>query len=170
MALTVVFMSLGAFVEVLDLTAAALCSVIMMFVFIEVGKPYTFCVWLGASLLGAVLLPHSFVWISYLLVFGIYPIIKSYVERTKRPLWIVLKFVYFNACAILMILASEYILGVPFFTNDLNIPLLEDNTYILQAVIYILLIAAMFVYDVFMTFAARFYFVTLRQRIQKILK
>ena len=50
-ALTVVFMAVGAFVEMLDLTAAALASVIVMFVFIEVGKPYHFLVWLGSSLL-----------------------------------------------------------------------------------------------------------------------
>ena len=106
-ALTVVFMALGAFVEALDLTVAALASVIMMFVFIEVGSPYTYLVWLGSALLCFVLFPQSFVWINYLLIFGIYPILKSYIERLKRPFWIPVKLVYFNVAAVALIFLSS---------------------------------------------------------------
>ena len=47
-------MTLGAFVEVLDLTASALCSCLMAFVFIEIGAKYAIAVWLGTTILGAV--------------------------------------------------------------------------------------------------------------------
>ncbi len=169
-ALTVVFMAVGAFVEMLDLTAAALASVIVMFVFIEVGKPYHFLVWLGSSLLCFVFFPQSFVWVNYLLIFGIYPILKAYIERAARWLWVWLKLVFFNIAAVLLILASELVFGIPFFENDLSLPFLGENTFILKAAIYVLLIVAMMVYDFFVTVMARFYFARIRPRIEKMLK
>jgi hypothetical protein len=169
-ALTVVFLAVGAFVEALDLTAAALASVIVMFVFMEVGKPYHYLVWLASSLLCFVFFPQSFVWINYLLIFGIYPILKAYIERAARVLWVPLKLVYFNVTAVLLILASELIFGIPFFEDDLSLSFLGENTFILKAVIYVLLIVAMMVYDFFITVMARFYFARIRPRIEKMLK
>ncbi len=169
-ALGVVFMALGAFVEVLDLTVAAISSCIMAFVFIEVGKPYTYFVWLGTSLLTFVFFPHSFVWVTYFLVFGIYPILKAYIERTKHAFWIPLKLVFFNIAAPLMILASEYLLGIPFFEDDLSVPFFEENMLLFKVCVYIFLIIALFVYDIFMTVMIRMYFSTFRKRIQKFFK
>lgn len=169
-ALSVVFMALGAFIEVLDLTSAALSSIVMLFVFIEIRKPYTYLVWLASSLLGFAFFPQSFVWVTYFLVFGIYPILKAYIEKLKRPFWLPVKLLYFNVASPLMILASEYLLGIPFFSDDLSIPFLEENTFILKIVIYVLLNVALIVYDYFLTVMVRFYFSTFRKRIEKILK
>ena len=69
-ALGVLFMTLGAFVEVLDLTASALCSCLMAFVFIEIGAKYAIAVWLGTTILGAVFYTHSLVWVTFFLIFG----------------------------------------------------------------------------------------------------
>ena len=169
-ALTVIFLSLGAFVEALDLTAAALASVIMVFMFIEVGSPYTYLVWLASSLLSFVFFPQSFAWINYFLIFGIYPVLKAYIERLRRIFWIPIRFVYFNAVAILAILASELILGVPFFGQTEDIPFLGENTLVAKIVIYALLILAMLVYDVFLTVMVRFYLTTVRPKIERLLK
>ncbi len=169
-ALGVVFMTLGAFVEVLDLTVAAIASCIMAFVFIEIGKPYTYFVWLGTSLLIFVFFPASFLWVTYFLIFGIYPILKAYIEKLKRILWIPLKLLFFNIVSPLMILASEYLLGVPFFEEDITIPFIGENTLLFKIVVYVLLIAALFIYDIFMTVMIRAYFVKIRERVQRFLK
>ncbi len=169
-ALGVVFMTLGAFVEVLDLTVAAIASCIMIFIFIEIGKPYTYFVWLGTSLLVFVFFPGSFLWVTYLLIFGIYPILKAYIEKLKRAFWIPLKLLFFNISSPLMILASEYLLGIPFFEEDLNIPFLGENTLIVKIIIYVLLITALFFYDMLMTIIIRAYFSSLRAKVQKFLK
>lgn len=169
-ALGVAFMTLGAFVEVLDLTVAAITSCIMAFIFIEVGKPYTYFVWLGTSILTFVFFPHSFTWVTYLLVFGIYPILKAYIERTKRVFWIPLKLLFFNVSAPLMIIASEYLLGIPFFGEDVVFPIFEENTLAFKIGIYLGLIVALMLYDLFMTFMIRAYFSSIRKRIERILK
>ena len=168
-ALGVVFMTLGFFVEALDLTVAALCSIIMLFVFIEVGKPYTFLVWLCTSLLGTLFFTGSLVWVTYFLVFGIYPIVKAYIERAKRIFWLPLKLVFFNISALILISVSEFILGIPFF-GEINIPLFEGKEWIFKALVYVLLNLAFVVYDIFLTLMVKAYFLRVRPRISKIIK
>ena len=169
-ALGVIFMMLGAFVEVLDLTSAALCSCLMAFVFIEIGPKYAIAVWLGTSILGAVFFTHSLVWVTFFVVFGIFPILKAFIEKAKRPLWIPLKLSYFFVSTTLMMLAAEFILGIPFFSDTLNVPFFEENTLLFNVLMYILLLVALFVYDVFMTVMIRAYFANIRKRIQSLLK
>ncbi len=169
-ALGVLFMALGAFIEVLDLTVAALCSCLMAFVFIEVGDKYAFGVWLGTSILGFVFFTHSLVWVTYFLIFGIYPILKAYIEKLKRPLWIPIKLVAFVVSSLLIILTAEVLLGIPFFGDTLGIPFFENNMELFKKIVVVGLIAAMYVYDVFMTIMIRAYFSTFRKRIQSILK
>ena len=169
-ALGVVFMALGAVIEVLDLTVAAMCSCLMAFVFIEVGDKYAIAVWIGTSILGLVFFTHSLVWVTYLLVFGMYPILKAYIERLKRPLWIPVKISLFVVCAILVILASEMLLGIPFFSDDFGLPILEKHTEIFKILVVCMFIGALYVYDVFMTVMIRSYFSIFRKRIQHLLK
>ncbi|MBE6635639.1 MAG: hypothetical protein E7617_05520 [Ruminococcaceae bacterium] len=169
-ALGVLFMAVGAYVEALDMTVAALNSLLMVFMFVEVGRPYTYFVWLGTSLLGFVFFAHSFVWVTYFLLFGIYPILKAYIEKLRRPFWIPIKLIAFNISAVLMILASEFILGIPFFEEDVSIPILEENTYIFKIALYVALIITMLVYDYFLTVMARFYLNRIRPKISKLLK
>ena len=121
-ALGVLFMTLGFFVEVLDMTVAALCSCLMTFVFIEIGAKYAVAVWLGTSVLGAVFFTSSLVWVTFFLVFGIFPILKAFIERLKRPFWIPVKLALFLVSATVMILVSELILGIPFFASDTEFP------------------------------------------------
>lgn len=169
-ALGVVFMALGYFVEVLDLTVAALCSVIMIIVFVEIGKPYTFLVWLATSLLGAIFYTSKLVWVTYFLLFGIYPILKAYIERAKRFLWIPLKLLFFNAVSPLMILISEKLLGIPFFGEDLSIPFLEGREWLFKLLVYLALNVVLLVYDFFLTVMIRAYFSKFRDILRKVLK
>ena len=169
-ALGVLFMTLGFFIEALDMTVAALCSCLMAFVFIEIGWKYAVAVWLGTSLLGAVFFTSSLVWVTFLFIFGIFPILKAFIERLKRPLWIPVKLAFFIVSATVMILVSELLLGIPFFDDSINLPLIGDNVVVFRIVVYALLIIALFVYDVFMTVMIRAYFGGIRRRIQSLLK
>ena len=163
-------MALGAFIEVLDITVAALCSCLMAFVFIEIGERYAFGVWLGTSILGLVFFTHSLVWVTYFLVFGIYPILKAYIEKLKRPFWIPVKLVLFVISTLLIIFASELLLGIPFFTDTLGVPFFENNMDVFRAIVVVGLVGVMFVYDFGMTLAIRVYFMNFRDKIKSILK
>lgn len=160
-ALGAVIMMLGAVVEVLDLTVCALASLIMVFVYLEIGAPYTYLVWICTSLVTGLIYPGSIVWIEYFLVFGIYPIVKAYVERLTRWLWIPVKLVYVNAVCLALFFVSEKLFGVPFF---------EDDLLWLKVVTWGVMNIAFLAYDLFITTMVKFYYDRIRRRFFKFLK
>ncbi len=160
-ALSVALMTLGAFVEVFDLTVCAFASVIMAFVYIEIGRPYTFLVWLTVSLLSFIFFSGSVLWVEYLVVFGIYPILKAYIEKLPKWSWIILKLVYVNAVVWIIFLACELLLGIPFFG--------EDKLW-MKIATYVLINVAFIAYDIFITVLVRFYLTRLRHRFSRFLK
>lgn len=160
-ALGTMFLVLGAVFDVLDLSACALASLFVAFIYIEIGSPYTYLVWLATALLTFVFFPGSLVWVEYLLVFGIYPILKAYIEKLPRMAWLVLKLVYFNVIIWLIIIASEFVFEIPFFAVD---------KLWLKAVFYLILNVAFVAYDIFLTVLIRFYFQKLRPRFINFLK
>ena len=158
-ALGAAFMVLGGFIEVLDLTACAFASVLVAFVYIEIGSPYTWLVWLGTSL--ATFLFGSMLWVQYFLIFGIYPILKAYIERLPRRVWFILKLAFINAMLWLIILAYELIFKLPFFVID--------KTWI-KVFVYLVMNVAFIAYDLFITVLIRLYFDRLRNRFKHLLK
>lgn len=167
-ALSVLFMMLGYFVEALDLTVAAILSLLMAFVFIELGSPYTYSVWLATSLLGAVFFTGSQVWLTYFLIFGIYPVLKAYIERLPRAAWIFVKLGFFNVALVLLMLATELILMIPFFSE---LPeAMAAYEFFIKAGFVAVFNLAFLLYDVFMTVMIRAYFQRLRHRVRRFLK
>ena len=160
-ALGVVFMVLGAVFDVVDLTACALSSLLVAFIYIEIGSPYTFLVWICTALLSAVLFPGSAIWIEYLLIFGIYPILKAYIERLPRLFWWLLKLAFINSVIWLLVLLVELITGAPLF---------DGETFWFNAVIYVLMNIAFISYDLFITVLVRFYLIKLQPRFKNFLK
>lgn len=170
-AMSVVIMVLGGVISVLDLSMSALASLIVAFAFIEIGMPYTWLIWLATTVLSAVIFPGSLLWASYFAAFGLYPILKGYIERLPRPYWIFIKLGFANAAIWLMIAASELILGLPLFdTASLGINLTETAAKLVKVGLYLFLNLVFFAYDLCITACVRFYMVKLRHRFQKFLK
>lgn len=160
-ALGAVLMSLGAFVEVLDLTTCCLASLFVMFIYIEIGSPYTWLVWLCTALAVFLISPGKLVWGEYLALFGIYPLVKAYIERLRRSLWLPLKALFFAAVIGGAYACFELLLGVPFFETDAL--WMKVGATVLMAV-------AACAYDMFLTVLIRFYIFKLRPRIKNLLK
>lgn len=160
-ALGAAVMIIGSVVEVMDLTVCAFASLIMVFVYLEIGSPYTYLVWICTSLCSALMFPGSIVWVEYLLVFGIYPILKAYIERLPRWSWLIVKLLYVNATFWAIFGVVELLLGLPFF---------EDGALIMKAVTYLLVNVAFIAYDAFITVMVKFYYDRLRRRFFKFLK
>ena len=170
-AMSVVVMVLGGVVPVLDLSMSAMASIIVAFAYIEIGSPYTWLIWLCTTVLSAVMFPGSLLWVSYLVAFGVYPIIKGYIERTPRGLWFLFKLLFANAAIWLMILGSELVLGLPLFNvSELGLTLTPLLTRVIEGVLYIVLNLVFFAYDLCITACVRFYMVKLRHRFQKFLR
>ncbi len=160
-ALGTVLMVIGGYVEVLDLTVCALVSLLVAFACVEIGTPYTWLIWLATSLATFLIPTGKALWLLYLLIFGIYPILKGYIERLTRPLWYVLKLVFINAILALLSFAYEFIFELPL------VPI--DNKYIVVGV-YAVMNIAFIAYDMFITVMIRVYFGKFRNRIKNLLK
>ena len=166
-ALGAVFSAVGAYFEIADLSAAALASLLVMFIYIEVGSPYTWLVWLSTTLVSFIIAPGGTVWLAYLTVFGLYPILKAYIERVPRILWLVLKLLFCNAALLLMLLGCEFILGVPFFSEE---DIFGLSPTVIRCAVWVLLDLAFLLYDYFITVMARFYLTRMRSKFEKYLK
>lgn len=162
------FMAIGAFVQVLDLSCVALSSLLMVFVYMEIGAPYTWLVWLATTAVSFVISSGSTMWMVYLLVFGLYPIIKGYIERLPRLLWLVVKLLYVNAMLVLVYFGCQYILGFPMFGDTESV--LPISPTVIYIIMWVLLNVAFVAYDAFIVVMTRFYLVKLRPRFKKFLK
>jgi len=160
-ALGAVLMIIGAVLEVLDLSACAIASLTVVFAYLEIGHPYTFLIWICTSLVTALIFQSSVIWIEYLLVFGIYPILKAYIEKLPRIFWLPVKLVYINAVIWLLLLVFEKLFGIPFFESDL---------FIMKVFTYVLINVAFVAYDMFITVMVRLYFDKFRPKFKKFLK
>ena len=160
-ALSAAFMALGGLVEVLDLSVLAFVSLLVAFVYIEIGSPYTWLVWLCSSLAAFLLVPGSIVWVEYLTVFGIYPILKAYIEKLRRPIWLPIKLIYINAVLWGLFFTFEILFDYPIF--------IYDKLWIKIAVYFIANVAFV-AYDLFLTVLIRAYFQKIRNRFKHLLK
>ena len=87
----VVLLTVGAFIEVLDLSMAALASFFCIFAVIEMGKGYPIMIYLVTGILAVLIMPQSLSGWIYLLFFGYYPIVKERFEKLPIALAWVLK-------------------------------------------------------------------------------
>lgn len=160
-ALGVAIMALGALIDTIDLTVAAIASLIMVFLYIEIGPPYTYLTWLATTLAAALIFPASLVWAEYFLIFGIFPLLKAFFERLPKPLWWPVKLAYLNAMLLLILWLSSVLLKVPFFER-------EETWY--KIVIFGVMNVAFVAYDLFLTTMAKIYLFKFREKIKKFLK
>jgi len=104
-ALGVVLLSLGALIEVLDLSMAAIASLCVVFAVIELKGKYPYLVYLGISLLALLLLPVKTPCVLFALFAGYYPIVKALLERRfSRPVSWFFKILIFEVALGLILL------------------------------------------------------------------
>lgn len=167
-ALGVITLTLGSYLDVMELTAATLASLMVVFIYLEVGSPYTWFVWLATAVLTAIFNFASPVWLSYLLLFGCYPIIKGYIEKLPRIFWFLLKLVFVNAMLALCVFLSDLILGLPFFGEAQSIFGLPIEAVFVC--LWVMMNLAFLLYDFMLLVMVRFYTLRIRPKIKSILK
>jgi len=152
---------------------AALASLTAVLVYVEIGRPYTYLCWLVTTLLVGLLFPQSLMWAEYLLIFGVYPFLKGYIERLPRLAWLPIKAVYFNLALLGLLLALRLVLGVPLLSGGeeigvlIDIPALRGNVPVLMLILWALGNVTLFAYDLFLTVVLRLYVVKYRARFRR---
>lgn len=163
-AIEVVVLALSSVFSTLDLTLAALTVFFTYFILIEIGKKGAFSVYAVTSVLALILQGNKFTAVCYVLFFGIYPIIRSVLERPKRRIFsVLLKLGYFSAAY-----TAIYFLSVKLLMLEGIAPMLSPAFWITGA----LGVAAFFLLDIAMGMLVTVYVFKLRKRlgIDKLLK
>ena len=109
-ALSFVLLLIGAIFEVLDFSVAILASLPILFCLAEMGYSYAFLTYGVTTLLGLLLLPGTkFPVLLYALCGGIYPILKKFLEKIKKPWALIWKVLFVNADAVVVWFLSEWL-------------------------------------------------------------
>lgn len=112
-ALGVAILYLGCFIEIMELTVAAVASLLILLSVIEMGKGKAALIWLATSILAFLLLPTKFIALEYAFFIGSYPLVKAIAERYSRLVSWVIKIVFVNLALGLLILLGHYVFGYP---------------------------------------------------------
>ena len=110
-ALSVVILLLGSFVEIVDLSAAALASFLVVFAFLELGAGYAVLLWASATVVSLLLFPGGAS--LFYAAIGLYPLLKSFLEKLPIALEWVLKMLTCNVVLAAYILLGKFVLMLP---------------------------------------------------------
>ena len=154
-ALSVIILAVGSLVTTLDYTLSIVASLLCTYAVIEMGGAYPWMIWLGTSFLGFLLLPQKSPALFYALLAGFYPILKEKIETRRRPLAWALKLAVFH----ISLAATALCLWV-FFPGSL---VAYGNKWML-AVLYLLAITTLVLYDIALSRMITFYLFKLRHR------
>jgi len=151
-ALGVVALLLGTYLQVLDMTAVAIASFIIMMAVIELGGIYPWLIWIVTGVLAFFLVPDKFGAVLYIAFGGVYPIFKAMFERLHYVVTWVLKLSFFNTSLTLCILITRFVLRLPDASG------FDFIVYLLGNIVFV-------VYDLAATGLVTFYLVKLRKRL-----
>ena len=154
-ALGVIFLGIGALVEVLDISMAVLASVCVIIAIVEYGKSAPWMVYAGISLLSLLLLPSKFPAVLFALFAGFYPILKEKLERKNKVIRWVLKEIIFNVCLTVITLLYFFL----FFRGTIQVPWMIAAAIILSELVFIL-------YDKAISKIIRIYVMEIRHRLK----
>jgi len=154
-ALGVLILSLGAFIEVLDISVAVIASLLAIYAVIEIGGAYPWMVWGVTSVLSILLINPKTPALFYAFCFGFYPIIKEKLEKRNRLICWVLKLIVFHLCLGTLVLVLWL-----FFPAQLDM----GAFWWMPLVLYALSLVCFIVYDFLLTRMISFYLFRLRKR------
>ncbi len=112
MALSVIIMSLTTLIPIGSFAFPAIAGVLLVILSLELNKKWAFLVYIGVSLLSIFVSSDHTAIISYIVLFGYYPILKEVIEKIRKPLleWII-KYAVFNAAILLGIGLTVFFFG-----------------------------------------------------------
>ena len=159
-ALGAVLMMTGGLIPVMTYCSPLLAGVLLIPVMRECSVKWAWLVWAVTAALSLMLSADKEAAFFYLFL-GYYPILKRHMDRIKpRPLVFAGKLVYF-ACALGLMYALIYFV----FRLDIGLEELEELGRIAGILFYVLLTAAMLIYDLALRNLAVLYEYRLRPRL-----
>ena len=111
-ALGIVLLFVGGALGDLDLTISAVASLTVLISIIEMGVGYGFMVYAVTSALALLFFPSYFITPMYVCFVGLYPMIKYFSEKLKKPIAYLIKFASMNLMLALMFVLAANVYGI----------------------------------------------------------
>lgn len=132
-------MYIGTLAVVFDLCAVTLGAVGTVFAVIELRGSWPWLIAAVCSMLCLLLLPDKFAAIEYMILGGIYPIVKSYIERLPKYFRWPLKLLYLNAMLTGGLMIAKYVL------------MISEEWVALNVAVYAMSNVTFILFDIFLT-------------------
>jgi len=155
----VIFLLFGSFLQVLDLTAAALASFVIVLAVIEIGGKYPVLIYFSVSLISILILPYKMPAVFFIAFTGVYPLLKAQFERRHPAVSWTLKLSTFNVMLGLLIFFIRILLPRELIDLRENINFLET----FEILVFLLANAAFIIYDIAVTSIINIYIVKVRK-------
>ncbi|MCB6994107.1 hypothetical protein LI177_11505 [bacterium 210820-DFI.6.37] len=154
LALTMVFLFAALVVPGVELTLYAVSSLFIAVMMIESGLKGGLGLYAAAVLLGLLILPNKAGILPYACLFGLYGIIKYYIEKIRRPAGqLILKILFFAA-----VLTAGLNLFKGLLFGNIQLPDLPQGILLAGGIVFLLL------YDLIYTLLIRIYRTRFRKR------
>ncbi len=169
-ALAVVFLGMGALIEVFDLTAAAAAALILLPVLLCYGGKYAWLSYFVTAVLGVMLMPQSLASWTFAGLTGYYPIIKNRLDRLPRALGWIVKLLLLTAVLWLYLAVFHFIVmgGEGSFADSFlkGFGEAEGSTYMAWAVIGLSLFTYV-LFDILIDRLLVIYYLRWQKRVEK---
>jgi len=143
-ALSIIILYLTNIIPVITFALLTIASVIIPITILRTNIKTAIFVYITTSLIGFFIVPINY-FIMYFIFFGIYGIVKYFIERLrKQPLEIVLKYIFFNIILVIATAILKSLIG----NFDVKIPIWE---------VLILAEVAFYIFDYALTVLISFY-------------
>ena len=172
-ALAVVFLGMGALVEVMDITAAVAASLVLLPILLCYGNRYALLSYAVTAVLGVLLMPQSLSAWMFAGLTGYYPIIKTKLDRLPRVLGWVIKlallaavFLVYLTVLFLLFLGGEGSLADAFLLGFGE----ADSPPIIAVAVVVLALFTFVLFDVLLDRLRVVYYVKWQKRVEKWMK
>ncbi len=140
-------MLLASAIPTLEYAIPAAAGFLVLFILVELGVGWASGVYIATTLLGIFIVPNKEAVGMYLALFGLYPIVKFYVDKLPKVIRYILKGVFF----VVMTVSAYYVMISVFGVAS---ELLEDLNKFTLPLLIVLGLVAFLVYDRAMTLIA----------------
>ncbi len=139
-ALGTVVMLLASAIPTLEYAIPAFAGFMVLFILVELDVGWAAGVYAATSLLGIFIVPNKEAVGMYVAIFGLYPIVKFFVDRLSKAVGYIIKSVFF-----LIMSVGVYYIMIKVF--GIAAELLEDMNKFTLPLLLVLGLAAFLVYD-----------------------
>jgi len=162
-AIGVVFLLTGSFLQVLDLSSAALAGFVIVLAVIEIRGKYPMLMYFVISLISILILPNKLPAVFFIAFGGIYPILKAQFERRHPAVSWVLKFSMFNIMLWLLIFFIRLLISRELINLNENTGLSVDFFNNFEIIVFLVANFTFLLYDIAMTKIINIYIVKVRK-------